>query len=176
MAKIEGDLLRGIQALPAFPLELVTAGRNIMTAAAFSFYSFKPPCVMVGIMPRNYTFELMLQKLEFGINIPTERQLDAARFCGSVSGREVDKFKKTGLAPQKGKAVESLLVKECPVNLECNVVNRIGYKGSHRWFVGRVEAVHIEQDYTRDQALMYWPKEYRRVGDVILKVERKGKH
>ena len=50
MLKIEKKPFYGILALPAFPVVLVTVNRNIMTASAFSFYSFKPPCVMVGIM------------------------------------------------------------------------------------------------------------------------------
>jgi len=33
MGKTERDLLRGIYALPSFPVVLVTAGQNIMTAA-----------------------------------------------------------------------------------------------------------------------------------------------
>lgn len=60
----------GIWALPSFPVVLVTVARNIMTAAAFHFYSFDPPSVMVGIMPDKYTYELISSQGEFGINIP----------------------------------------------------------------------------------------------------------
>ncbi len=41
----------GLMAILGFPIVLVTVGRNIMTAAEFSFYSYDPPCVMVGIVP-----------------------------------------------------------------------------------------------------------------------------
>lgn len=173
MAKIERDVSHGIYALPSFPVVLVTVKRNIMTAAAFSFYSFKPPCVMVGIRPENLTFQLISQEHEFGVNIPTLDQLDVVRLCGSVSGRKEDKFQKAGLTPQKGKVIRSYLIEECPVNLECRVIHQIDCSGSHRWFIGQIEAVHIDEDYTRDKALMYWPREYRRVGDVLLKTERR---
>jgi hypothetical protein len=43
MGKTEKDSLSGIAALPSFPVVLVTVGQSIMTAAAFHFYSFKPP-------------------------------------------------------------------------------------------------------------------------------------
>jgi flavin reductase (DIM6/NTAB) family NADH-FMN oxidoreductase RutF len=173
MGKTERDLSHGIYALPSFPVVLVTAGQNIMTAAAFHFYSFKPPSVMVGIRPENLTFELISQKGEFGINIPTKEQLDAVRVCGSVSGRKENKFEKTGLTPQKGKVIDSFLIKECPVNLECRVVHQVNYEGSHKWFIGQIEAVHIKDDYARDKALMYWLGEYREVGKVLMKIERK---
>ena len=132
--------LSGIAALPSFPVVLVTVGQNIMTAAAFHFYSFKPPSVMVGIRPKSLTFELISQKGEFGINIPAREQLDVVRICGSVSGRKEDKFKKTGLTPQNGKVIDSFLIKECPVSLECRVVHQVNYEGSHKWFIGQIEA------------------------------------
>jgi hypothetical protein len=36
--------------------------------------------------------------------------------------------------------------------------------------VGEILAVQIEEGYTRDQALMFWPSEYRSVGQVVYKV------
>jgi flavin reductase (DIM6/NTAB) family NADH-FMN oxidoreductase RutF len=173
MTKQEKKLFDGIYALPAFPLVLVTAGRNVMTAAAFSFYSFDPPCVMVGLRPATLTYELVSEIGEFGINIPTTEHLDIVRICGSVSGRVEDKFARTGLSPQKGQVIDSVLVAECPVSLECKAVHRVQYGGSHVWFIGEIQAVHIDQQYTRDQALMYWLSEYRKVGEILFKVDRK---
>ena len=169
MTKSEKKPFDGLFALPSFPIVLVTAGENIMTAAAFHSYSFKPPSVMVGIKPVNLTYELIQKKCDFGINIPTNDQLDVVKLCGSISGRDEDKFKKTGLTPYKAKAIKSALIAECPVNLECRVVHEIEYEGSHRWFIGEVLTAHIKEDYTRDSALMFWLSEYRTVGEVISK-------
>ena len=173
MVKTERELLEGIYALPSFPVVLVTVNRNIMTAAAFHFYSSKPPCVMVGIKPENLTFELISKKREFGINIPTREQLDIVRICGSTSGRTEDKFVKAKVTPLKGKVIDSFLIAECPVNLECHVVHQVQFDGSHRWFIGQIQVVHIDEDYSRDRALMYWLKEYRSVGEILLKTKRK---
>lgn len=165
--KREEDPITGMMTIPGFPIVLVTVARNIMTAAAFSFYSFKPPYVMVGIVPKRLTFELISEKREFGINIPRADQLEIVGICGTVSGREADKFAKTGLTPMKGKVIESFLIEECPVSLECEVVHEVDFGGSHRWFIGEIKISHIDENYTRDSALMYWPREYRRVGEVI---------
>jgi flavin reductase (DIM6/NTAB) family NADH-FMN oxidoreductase RutF len=91
---------------------------------------------------------------------------------GSISGRNEDKFIKTGLTPMKSKKIKSVLVKECPVNLECRIVHQIQYSGSHTWFIGEILIAHIDEDYSRESALMYWLREYRRVGDLIFKVKR----
>ena len=168
--KNENDLMMGVWALPSFPIVLVTVEKNIMTAGAFHFYSFDPPSVMVGIIPKRYTYELIAKEGEFGINIPRADQIELVRVCGSVSGREVeDKYHKAGVTPFEGEAIKSCLIKECPVNIECKVVHQVGFKGSHQWFIGEIEAVHVDEDYEREQALMFWIGEYRRVGEFLAK-------
>ena len=171
--KEENEPFEGLYSLPGFPLVLITVDRNIMTAAAFSFYSFTPPSVMVGIMPKNFTYELILEKLEFGINIPTHEQLEMTRICGSLSGRNADKYQRAGVTPKKGQVIGSYLITECPVNLECKVVHEIRYKGSHRWFIGEIVAAHVKEGYKRGEALMYWLEEFRGVGRILLSTRSK---
>lgn len=168
MKRIEEELIDWIWALPSFPVVLVTIGNNIMTAAAFHFYSFKPPCVMVGIIPDHYTNQLINEYNEFGINIPTMDQIEIVRICGSVSGREgSDKYSLAGITPMSGVKIKSSLIKECPLNLECEVVHKVDYPGSHQWFIGEVKTVHKDENYSREQALMFWGKEYRKVGEYL---------
>jgi len=161
------DLSEGIAMLPSFPIVLVTVGSNIMTAAAFHFYSFQPPSVMVGIVPQRYTYELIVSNQEFGVNIPTKEQLPLVRTCGSVSGRDVDKYARAGVTPFRGNKIESCLIRECPLNLECKVVHQIAYEGTHRWFIGEIQAVHVDQTYRHDGSLMFWSGQYRRVGALL---------
>lgn len=156
ISKAEVEPRAGIFSLPSFPVVLVTVKENVMTAAAFHFYSFEPPSVMVGIRPKAYTLQLISEEKEFGINIPRKDQIDIIRICGSISGRDEDKFQKTGLTRMKGTKIESVLVKECPLNLECRVVHEVQFEGSHRWFVGEVLVAHVDEKYSREQALMYW--------------------
>ena len=53
------------------------------------------------------------------------------------------------------------------MNIECVVVHQIGFRGTHQWFVGEIQAVHIDDDYGRDQPLMFWSGEYRKVGEFL---------
>ena len=174
MAKDERSPIEGLLALPGFPLVLVTAGRNVMTAAAFSFYAFEPPAVMVGLRPATWTHDLVAEMGEFGINLLAKDQVAIARTCGSASGRDVDKFAAAGLTRQPGTVIGSVLVGECPVSLECRVVHRVGYGGTHTWFIGEIVAAHVAEGYERGDALIFWPREYRAVGRVLLDVERSG--
>jgi flavin reductase (DIM6/NTAB) family NADH-FMN oxidoreductase RutF len=163
--------IKGLMALPGFPLILVTAGHNVMTAAAFSFYSFEPPSVMVGLRPPTWTYELVAEKAEFGVNLLSRDQVEAARVCGSASGRDVDKFAAAGLTPQQSRVLETVLVAECPVSLECRVVHRVDYGGTHAWFIGEIVAAHVAESFTRDGALTFWPRQYRAIGPVVCEVE-----
>jgi flavin reductase (DIM6/NTAB) family NADH-FMN oxidoreductase RutF len=161
------DLSEGIGMLPSFSVILVTVGRNIMTAGAFHFYSFRPPSVMVGIMPERYTYELVTRDREFGVNIPTKEQLALVRSCGLVSGRYVDKYAMARVTPFRGSKIGSYLIRECPLNLECRVVHQVGYEGTHRWFIGEILAVYVDETYRQDQPLMFWSGEYRQVGALL---------
>jgi flavin reductase (DIM6/NTAB) family NADH-FMN oxidoreductase RutF len=62
-----------------------------------------------------------------------------------------------------------VIIKECPVNIGCQVVHKVDFKGSHQWFVGEIKAVYVDDDYERDQALMFWIGEYRSVGEFLEK-------
>jgi len=168
MKVIEYELSKGIWTLPSFPVVLVSVGRNIMTAGAFHFYSFTPPSVMVGIVPKRYTYDLINQYNEFGVNIPRADQIELVRICGSMSGRkDVDKYEKAGVTPSESLKIYSFLIKECPMNIECEVVHKIDYPGTHQWFVGEIRAVHIDEDFKSDQALLFWNREYHKVGEFL---------
>jgi flavin reductase (DIM6/NTAB) family NADH-FMN oxidoreductase RutF len=169
--KVKVPGIRGIMAFPGFPVALVSVRDNILTVAATSFCSFDPPMVKIGIRPENYSYELIQETQDYIINMPTKEQMEAVRICCSRTGRDTNKFKEAKLTPIKGKKVSSYLIEECPVNLECEVIHVLDLKGSHVWFVGEVLLAHIRKDYDRKHALMYWPREYRTVGEVITKLQ-----
>ena len=154
-------------ALPSFPVVFVTVANNIMVAGAFHFYSFSPPSVMVGIKPEKFTCDLINEKMEFGINIPRIEQLNEIKLCGSLSGRNNNKYEKAGFTGRKGNKIDSHLIDECPVNIECKVVHKVDYPGSHCWYIGEIVEVHIDEDYTRDDALMFWLGQFRTVGQIL---------
>jgi flavin reductase (DIM6/NTAB) family NADH-FMN oxidoreductase RutF len=66
-------------------------------------------------------------------------------YCGIVSGRDVDKFKATGFTPVPGTRVKTPLIKECPVNMECEV-RQILKLGAHDLFLAEIVANHIDEE------------------------------
>ncbi|HWQ30338.1 MAG TPA: flavin reductase, partial [Negativicutes bacterium] len=71
------------------------------------------------------------------------------------------------LIGRKGNKIDSNIIDNCPVSLECKVVHQIEYPGSHSWFIGEIAEVHIDENYIRDDALMFWLGQFRTVGKII---------
>jgi flavin reductase (DIM6/NTAB) family NADH-FMN oxidoreductase RutF len=81
--------------------------------------------------------------MEFVVNLPSKNLLEAIDYCGMVSGRKIDKFKRTGLTAVPASYVRAPLIKECPVNIECKVRAILTF-GSHDIFVGDSLAIHAD--------------------------------
>jgi flavin reductase (DIM6/NTAB) family NADH-FMN oxidoreductase RutF len=110
---------------------------NIMNAAWGGIASSKPPCISVSVREATLTYHNIRHTGAFTINIPSEKHLKEADFAGIVSGKEVDKFKETGLTPEMSNLVNAPIVKEFPYTLECKLVREVDL-GSHTMFIGEI--------------------------------------
>ena len=73
-----------------------------------------------------------------------QRRLAAATdYCGVRSGRDVDKFKETGLTREKADIVKAPMIKEAPVSIEC----RVKIEMVHIICFWHVVAVHADERY-----------------------------
>lgn len=170
MSDTMNDIRKGLLAFPAFPVVLAAMQhngiRNIITLGMVHVFSFKPPLIGIGIAPGRYSYKLIKESGEFVLGIPDKEIARAVKYCGTHSGRDVDKFRETKLTPVKGRTVKAPLIRECPVNLECTNVKEIE-AGDHTWFIGEVKEVHIDDDYNKENSLIYWDTEYRVIGEKI---------
>lgn len=144
-------------ALRPVPTVLVSCGQgkraNIITISWTGILCSNPPQVGIGVGLNRHSNGLIKEMGEFVINIPGEELLDQVEYCGFVSGREEDKFAVPGLTPAPGSAVQTPIITECPINIECRVVHTLPL-GSHELFIGQVVAVQINQDVLDEQGRM----------------------
>ncbi|MFW9936732.1 MAG: flavin reductase family protein [Candidatus Thorarchaeota archaeon] len=99
------------------------------------------PIITVAVSPSRYTFELLTTGInEFTINIPSKKIENAIEITGSYSGRNVDKFKKTGLITIDGKRTKIPTIKDCILNYECKIIHscKSGSMASHHLFFGEI--------------------------------------
>lgn len=119
---------------------------NIITLGeVFNISIAKPVILGIAIRKATYSHSLISKTREYVVNMPTVDILDKVKVCGSVSGRNVDKFEKTGLTPLPAEKVTPPLIAECPVNLECRVLD-IQEIGDHDMFTGKVLVEHVDED------------------------------
>jgi len=161
--------VEAVHSFPAFPVVLAAVGReerNIITLAMVHVFSFRPTIVGVGIAPPRRSHELFHTHPDFSINIPERRLVEEVLYCGSRSGRQVNKFLETGLRSEKGKRIDSPILLDCPVIMECRKLDYMDV-GDHTWFLGEVVCAHRDDEYDRERALLYWAGEFRVLGDMI---------
>ena len=108
--------------------------------------SHNPPLITIGVSPRRYSHKLIEETREFVVNVPNQDLVEQTVFCGSASGRNIDKFKESGLTPVTAEAVEPPLVEECAGHLECRVVE-IFKMESHDLLICEVVRALAREDF-----------------------------
>jgi len=114
-----------------------------MTAGWVGVACSEPPMISLAIRPSRFSYDLIKASGEFVINIPTANILKEVDYCGTYSGRHVDKFQRAGLTPLLASRVRPPLIEECPVNLEC-IVRESLRLGTHELFIGEVLVVSAD--------------------------------
>lgn len=104
--------------------------------------SSNPLMFAIAIGKKRYSHELILQNREFVLAIPGANLSRQVMFCGTHTGRKINKFQETGLTPLPASRVQPPLIQECLANHECKVVSTLE-TGDHTIFVGKVLATWI---------------------------------
>lgn len=148
---------------------------NIITLGWSMKTSADPPMVAISVKPSRYSHDLIEKQGEFVLAVPTMEIVEEIHYCGRKSGRNVEKFKETGLTPLPAEKVRAPLIKECPANLECKLVSKLT-TGDHTIFVGEVVVAHVDEaaydevrrclDLDKVSAIVTHSDEYRVAGKV----------
>ncbi len=116
---------------------------NVLAVGYCANCSYDPPMVMVGIVPTRYSYKMIKESGVFVVNLVETDYKDAFDYLGSHSKRDEDKLAKMNIKLAEGKKVKAPILIDCPVNIECSVVDSI-VTGSHELFIGKIEHVHAE--------------------------------
>ena len=140
--------LKGTLMLAPVPVALVACahkelGKNLLTIAWCGVDCSDPPIIHVSIRPERYSYRMIEEGGCFTVNLPVSDLLMEVDLCGTVSGREGDKFKRSGLTPIAASKVSAPLVAECPVNIECEL-RKVVPLGLHTMFLGEIVAKHAD--------------------------------
>lgn len=127
---------------------------NIITLGEVFNLSIRDPVIVgIAIAPARYSHGLIAAQGEFVVNLPPAELLDTVVSCGEVSGRKSDKFADFGLTPLPATEVAPPLIAECPINIECRLL-QIQTIGDHDLFQGEVVAHQVAPELLGEDGRM----------------------
>ena len=118
---------------------------NAATVAWGGVCSSKPASVAISLRKSRYTYENIIERKAFTINVPSAAQVKIADYCGIVSGRNEDKFARAGITAVKGDFVDAPYIKEFPMVLECKL-SAVTDVGIHTHLIGEILDVKVEDN------------------------------
>lgn len=148
-------------------LLLVSAGKdgkpNAMTIGwGLVGTMWRQPFFTVAVRLSRHTHKLIEELGEFTVCLPMKGMESALDYCGTKSGRNVDKFKELKLTAARGHEVAAPFIVECPVHYECTVAYKTELKPGqlsrpleedcypssnyHVLYFGQVKVVYAERD------------------------------
>lgn len=169
------------------PVVLVGAevdGRaNFMTVAWCSQANANPPMILCAISASHYTTKGILETETFSVNLPSSALIEKTDYCGIVSGEAVDKSDLFTLF--YGTLQTAPMIQECPVSLECRLVQSLPLAAGTQIVIGEVVGTYVDEDVIMDEQpdiaaidplLLTMPDgHYRALGDPVGEAWRVGK-
>ena len=107
------------------------------------------PVVTVAVSPSRYSYKLLTEGInEFTVNIPSDKIEHAINITGRYSGKNTNKFEKTGLEIIKGKKTKVPTIKDSILSYECRIVHVAdsGKMASHKLFIGQILAAYVSNE------------------------------
>jgi len=125
---------------------------NAMAAGFHSPISFKPPLYGVALLPKHFTYKLIVESKEFGVNFLPLEAAELVASVGGCSGWRVDKFQRFNIDKDEPIKTSVPILKAAYAAYECRLVGDRSY-GDHQWLVGEVVAVHLLKDSFTSQEI-----------------------
>lgn len=103
----------------------VKAGKQLNTMTigwATIGFAWRKPIMMVMVRNSRHTFSLIEKAADFTVSVPTGEMKKEIAFCGTKSGRDVDKLKECGLKSAPSRKVVSPIIQIPGIHFECRIV------------------------------------------------------
>ena len=136
---------------------------NLSPFSFFNMFSSNPPVVIFSPARRvrdnttKHTLENVLEVPEVVIGIVNYKIVQQISLSSTEYGKEVNEFVKAGLTMKDADLVQPKLIEECPVNLECKVVEvkHLGTEGgAGNLVICEVIKIHVREEYLNEQGTL----------------------
>ena len=158
---------------------------NSMIAAWGGIASSQPASMTVSVRPSRHTYAAIMKNKAFTISVCTKDMAAEADYLGIASGKNEDKFAKTGLTAVASDVVNAPYIDESPLVIECQLIHSYEL-GIHVMLVGEIKDVKCDEDKLIDgknpdvekiMPLIFTPgtRDYHTIGERVGKGFDMGK-
>ena len=144
---------------------------NAATVAWGGVCSSEPPALAISLRKSRYTYDNIIERNAFTVNVPKADQVGIADYCGIVSGRNVDKYAAAKITAVKSEIVDAPYIKEFPMIIECKLIGQ-SEVGIHTHFIGEIMDVKVDESVLNDDGL----PDILKVDPVIYATENRAYH
>ncbi|MFX0063843.1 MAG: flavin reductase family protein [Candidatus Hermodarchaeota archaeon] len=106
--------------------------------------------IFFSLYKKRYTRIGIHENKTFSVNIPSENLLAETKICGSKSGRDFDK--KSLFDTFYGELKTAPMIRQCPINMECEVTEILDYD-PNEGIIGKVVKSYINPQCLTDGKL-----------------------
>lgn len=118
---------------------------NFMTIAFIGVVNANPGMIAFGTHTAHFTNKGILENKNFSVNIPSEDMIKVTDYIGLTSGEKNDKSDLFEVF--YGKLKNAPMIKECPLNLECKVLQVLNLGGIDHIVIAEISETYIEEKY-----------------------------
>ncbi|KMQ70698.1 flavin reductase family protein [Chryseobacterium koreense] len=132
---------------------------NLSPFSFFNMFSSNPPIVIFSPARRvrdnttKHTLENVLEVPEVVIGIVNFKIVQQISLASTEYEKEVNEFVKSGLTMKDADLVKPKLIEDCPVNLECKVleIKHLGTEGgAGNLVICEIIKIHVREEYLND--------------------------
>ena len=159
---------------------IVDGKANYITFGGFGSMSRAPPIVYITLAKAHYTNAGIKDNGYFSVNVPSSDLVQKTDYIGLVSGRDIDKSEV--FTPFFGSVDKAPMIRECPVNMLCKVIDHIDLPNNDV-FLGEILEVYVsgecltdgKPDVKKTNPLILAGGLYCELGNVVGTAYRDGK-
>ncbi|MDD1686791.1 flavin reductase family protein [Methanoregula sp.] len=135
------------------PMPVVLVGTQVNRKANFMAVGWctrvngNPPMIACGIANSHYTSKGITETKTFSVNIPSTELLEKTDYCGIVSGAKSDKSGVFDVV--YGSLKTAPMIKDCPVTLECRLVQVVPLP-THGLYIGEIVGAYADGRVIKD--------------------------
>lgn len=136
---------------------------NLSPFSFFNMFSSNPPIVIFSPSRRvrdnttKHTLQNVLEVAEVVIGIVNYKIVQQTSLASTEYEKDVNEFLKSGLTMKDADLVQPKLIEDCPVNLECKVieVKSLGTEGgAGNLVICEVIKIHVREEYLNDDGIL----------------------